>query len=130
MVQSLVKKSINSKLFKVISECADESGLECYVIGGFVRDLFLGLKKSKDIDILVIGDGIDIAKKVSDKLRCKSKISVYKNFRTAAFKHENFELEFVGSRKESYNINSRNPKVEIGTLDNDLDRRDFTINTI
>ena len=130
MIENLIKDSINNNLFKIISKCSDEIGLECYVIGGFVRDLFLGSRKSKDIDILIIGDGIKVAKKVCKKLNSKNKVKVYKNFRTAAFKYQDMDIEFVGSRKESYNFKSRKPIVELGTLDNDLDRRDFTINCI
>jgi len=130
MIESLIKNSINNNLFKVISKCADKNGVDCYVIGGYVRDLLMGLEKPKDIDILVVGDGIQIAKNVSKKLNTNSKVKIYKNFRTAAFKHNDMELEFVGARKESYKLNSRNPKVEIGTLDDDLNRRDFTINSI
>ena len=111
MIENLIKDSINNNLFKIISKCSDEIGLECYVIGGFVRDLFLGSRKSKDIDILIIGDGIEIAKKVCKKLNSKNKVKVYKNFRTAAFKYQDMDIEFVGSRKESYNFKSRNPTV-------------------
>lgn len=130
MIKTLIKENIDNKLFKVISECADEIGVDCYVVGGYVRDLLMGLEKSNDIDILIVGDGIEIAKMVSKKLNTHSKVKIYKNFRTAAFKYQNVELEFVGSRKESYKFNSRNPTVEIGTLDDDLNRRDFTINSI
>ena len=130
MIKTLIKENIDNKLFKVISECADKIGVDCYVVGGYVRDLLMGLEKSNDIDILIVGDGIEIAKMVSKKLNTHSKVKIYKNFRTAAFKYQNVELEFVGSRKESYKFNSRNPTVEIGTLDDDLNRRDFTINSI
>ena len=130
MDENFIKDNINNNLFKVISECADQTNLDCYVIGGFVRDLVMGIKKPNDIDILVVGDGIEIAKKVCEKLNSNSKVNIYKNFRTAAFSYNNMELEFVGSRKESYKSSSRNPQVEIGTLDDDLNRRDFTINSI
>ena len=130
MIHSLIKKNINNNLFKVISKCADEDGIECYLIGGYVRDLIIGFKKPKDIDIMVVGDGIEIAKKVCKNLNSKAKIIIYKNFRTAAFKYKNFDIEFVGARKESYKNSTRNPIVETGTLNDDLNRRDFTINTI
>ena len=130
MIHSVIKKNINNNLFKVISKCADEDGIECYLIGGYVRDLIIGFKKPKDIDIMVVGDGIEIAKKVCKNLNSKAKIIIYKNFRTAAFKYKNFDIEFVGARKESYKNSSRNPMVKIGTLNDDLNRRDFTINTI
>ena len=130
MIHSKIKKNINNNLFKVISKCVNEDGIECYLIGGYVRDLVIGLKKPKDIDIMVVGDGIEMAKKVCKILNPKVKIKIYKNFRTAAFKYKNFDIEFVGARKESYKNSSRNPIVEIGTLNDDLNRRDFTINTI
>ena len=130
MFESLIKKKININLFKVISKIADESNLECFIIGGYVRDLVMGKSEPKDVDILVVGDGIEIAKKVCAKLSPKKEVKIYKNFRTAAFKYKNIDLEFVGSRKESYISSSRNPQVEIGTLQDDLNRRDFTINSI
>ena len=130
MIHSVIKKNINNNLFKVISKCADENGIECYLIGGYVRDLIIGSKKPKDVDIMVIGDGIEIAKKVCKNLNPKTKIKIYKNFGTAAFKYKNFDIEFVGARKESYKNSSRNPTVKIGTLNDDLNRRDFTINSI
>ena len=102
----------------------------CYVIGGYVRDLLIGKKSAKDIDILVVGNGIKIAENVAKKLKLKSKVTVFKNFGTAMFKYKNFEIEFVGTRKESYNKNSRNPQVSPGSLKDDLNRRDYTINTI
>ena len=130
MIHSVINKNINNNLFKVIAKCADEDGIECYLIGGYVRDLIIGSKQPKDIDIMVVGDGIEIAKKVCKNLNPKTKIKIYKNFRTAAFKYKNFDIEFVGARKESYKNSSRNPIVEIGTLNDDLNRRDFTINNI
>ena len=125
-----IKESINNEIFKIISECCEESTLECYVIGGYVRDLLIGKKSAKDIDILVVGNGIKIAENVAKKLKLKSKVTVFKNFGTAMFKYKNFEIEFVGTRKESYNKNSRNPQVSPGSLKDDLNRRDYTINTI
>jgi len=103
--------------------------LESYVIGGYVRDHLIGKTGSKDIDILIVGNGIKAAKNIAKKLKIK-KVIVYKNFGTAMFKFKNFEIEFVGTRKESYDKNSRNPEVKPGSLIDDLNRRDFTINTI
>ena len=125
-----IKESINNEIFKIISECCEENNLECYVIGGYVRDLLIGKKSAKDIDILVVGNGIKIAENVAKKVKLKSKVTVFKNFGTAMFKYKNFEIEFVGTRKESYNKNSRNPLVSPGSLKDDLNRRDYTINTI
>lgn len=125
-----IKESINNEIFKIISECCDENNLECYVIGGYVRDFLMGKRLAKDIDILVVGNGIKIAEKVAKKLKLKSKVTTFKNFGTAMFIYKNLEIEFVGTRKESYNKKSRNPLVESGSLNDDLDRRDYTINTI
>ncbi|NOZ47615.1 MAG: HD domain-containing protein [Chlorobi bacterium] len=118
----------NNKIFKLIAEVSDENNFETYVIGGYVRDIFLE-RKSKDIDILTIGNGIDLAKKVADKLGLK-KVAVFKNFGTAQLKYKDLEIEFVGARKESYRKNSRKPMVENGTLEDDQNRRDFTINAL
>ncbi|MBO5828636.1 MAG: HD domain-containing protein [Paludibacteraceae bacterium] len=112
----------------MISEVADELNVECYVIGGFVRDLFLQ-RKSEDIDVVVIGSGIELAEKLSKKIK-GSKLSVFKNFGTAQIKWKNLEVEFVGARKESYRADSRKPIVEDGTLEDDQNRRDFTINAL
>ncbi len=121
---------INNDLFRSIGRCSDELQIKCFVIGGFVRDKILNLKSPKDIDILAIGDGIKLAKKVSDFLNLKNQPTIYKNFGTAAFCYKGYEIEFVGSRSESYNFKSRNPTVKPGSLDDDLNRRDFTINSI
>ena len=121
---------INNDLFRSIGRCSDELQIKCFVIGGFVRDKILNLKSPKDIDILAIGDGIKLAKKVSDFLNLKNQPTIYKNFGTAAFCYKGYEIEFVGSRSESYNYKSRNPTVKPGSLDDDLNRRDFTINSI
>ncbi|MBO5131575.1 MAG: HD domain-containing protein [Paludibacteraceae bacterium] len=112
----------------MISEVADELNVECYVIGGFVRDLFLQ-RKSEDIDVVVIGSGIELAEKLSKRIK-GSKLSVFKNFGTAQIKWKNLEVEFVGARKESYRADSRKPIVEDGTLEDDQNRRDFTINAL
>ncbi len=115
-------------IFSIISEVVTAENLECYVIGGFVRDIYLQ-RKSKDIDVVVIGSGIDLAKKVAKKAG-NPKVSVFKNFGTAMLRYKDYEIEFVGARKESYNRNSRNPIVENGTLEDDQKRRDFTINAL
>ena len=121
---------LQHKIFKCISECADELGLETYVIGGYVRDLLLKRKEPKDIDIVCVGSGIELAKKVANKLYGKPKVQVFKNFGTAMVNHKDLEIEFVGARKESYQKDSRKPSVENGTLEDDQNRRDFTINTL
>ena len=116
-------------IYKLISEAADEIGLECYVIGGTVRDYFL-YRPSKDIDIVAVGPGIDLAKKVATKLGKHTRVAVFKNFGTAQIRYKDYEIEFVGARKESYERNSRKPIVEDGTLEDDQKRRDFTINAM
>ncbi len=120
-------KSLQNPIFKVLASLAEQSKTEVFVIGGFVRDLFLA-RPSKDIDILVIGNGIDFAEKVGAKLR--TKVAIFKNFGTAMLRHEDLEIEFVGARKESYRSDSRKPVVENGTLSDDQLRRDFTINAL
>ena len=126
---NFVKVLENNPILTTVGEIADDIGVECYVIGGFVRDLILGIQ-SKDIDIVCIGSGINLAKEVAKKISKNSKIVIYKNFGTAQIKYDDWEVEFVGARKESYNRNSRNPIVEEGTIDDDLNRRDFTINAL
>jgi poly(A) polymerase len=123
-----MQEHLQHPVFKTISEVSDLEGLKTFVIGGFVRDLFLE-RPTTDIDILVIGSGIDIAQKVAARLG-KLKVSVFKSFGTAMFKYRNMEVEFVGARKESYNRDSRKPIVEDGTLEDDQNRRDFTINAM
>ena len=117
---------ISARPFKIISEAADELGLEAYVIGGYVRDIFLN-RHSKDIDVVAVGSGIELAKAVARKLGRGANLSVFKNFGTAQVKAGGLELEFVGARKESYSHDSRKPVVEDGTLEDDQNRRDFTI---
>ena len=124
-----ISNCIEKEIFKEISNYCDNNELESYVIGGYVRDHLIGKTGSKDIDILIVGNGIKAAKNIAKKLKIK-KVIVYKNFGTAMFKFKNFEIEFVGTRKESYDKNSRNPEVKPGSLIDDLNRRDFTINTI
>src|ERR1700744_5505764 len=122
-----MKQHLQHPLFSIISNAAAEQNVHAYVIGGFVRDLLLN-RPSKDIDIVVIGNGIDFAEKVAQKL--KVKLSVFKNFGTAMLKYKDIEVEFVGARKESYRSDSRKPIVENGTLEDDQNRRDFTINAL
>lgn len=124
-----MKEYIKDPIFTAISEVADQNNLETYIIGGFVRDLILN-RPSPDIDIVTIGSGIDLAKKVAVKLKPSPTISVFKNFGTAMFKYGDLEIEFVGARRESYQRESRNPIVEDGTLEDDQNRRDFTINAM
>ena len=123
------KKAINIPIFRKISNYCSDYNVECYVIGGFVRDFILN-KESKDVDILVIGDGISAAKKIANTIDPNISVTVFKTFGTAYFKHEEYEIEFVGSRKESYVSSSRNPIVKAGTLEDDINRRDFKINSI
>jgi tRNA nucleotidyltransferase/poly(A) polymerase len=115
-------------VFKVASQIVTEQNLEAYVIGGFVRDLILE-RPSKDIDIVVIGNGLDLAKACADKLRVK-KVSVFERFGTAQFVYKDLDVEFVGARKESYRSDSRKPTIENGTLQDDQNRRDFSINAL
>jgi poly(A) polymerase len=123
-----MKKSLNDPVFNKISKVVDDKGVHAFVIGGYVRDLFLE-RESKDVDILVIGSGIEVAREVAEKLEVKN-VSYYKNFGTAMFKYKGLEFEFVGARKESYRRESRKPIVENGTLEDDQQRRDFTINAL
>ena len=120
-------KNINISIIDTISIEAELSGKEVYLVGGFVRDLILN-RRNKDIDVMVVGNGIDFAKLISKKLN--KKLQIFKNFGTAMLKTDNYDIEFVGARKESYSKDSRNPVVEQGTLVEDLSRRDFTINSL
>jgi poly(A) polymerase len=124
-----MKHKLKDKIFDYIAESAEEMGQETYVIGGFVRDLFLN-RPSKDIDIVTLGSGIELAEYIARKLKPQPKVAVFKNFGTAQLKYRNFEVEFVGARKESYRSDSRKPIVENGTLEDDQNRRDFTINAL
>jgi len=124
-----MKEHLQDKIFQIISEIADENGKECYVIGGYVRDIFLK-RPSKDIDVVVLGSGIELAGQVAAKLGKKANLTVFKNFGTAQIKYKDLEVEFVGARKESYRSDSRKPLVEDGTLEDDQNRRDFTINAL
>lgn len=122
-----MKQHLQHPIFSVISKSAAEQNVQVFAIGGFVRDLFLN-RPSKDIDIVVIGNGIVFAEKVAQRL--KVKVAVFKNFGTASLKYKDLEIEFVGARKESYRLDSRKPIVENGTLEDDQKRRDFTINAL
>lgn len=127
MSQNFADK-IKHPVFKVVSQVISENNLEAYVIGGFVRDLLLD-RPSKDIDIVVVGNGLELAEKAAEILRVK-KVSYFKNFGTAHFRYKDLDIEFVGARRESYQRDSRKPIVEDGTLDDDQKRRDFTINAL
>ena len=120
---------LDKKIFHQISEVADEQGVECYVVGGYVRDLFLE-RPSQDIDIVTVGSGIALAKALAGRLGRGAHLSVFSNFGTAQVKFKGMEVEFVGARKESYSHDSRKPVVEDGTLEDDQNRRDFTINAL
>ncbi len=124
------KKALTKPIFNIISEAADELRVDAYVIGGFVRDHILERGDPKDIDIVAVGSGIELARKVSEKLPGKPKVQVFQNFGTAMLRSEDMEIEFVGARKESYRKDSRKPIVENGTLQDDQNRRDFTINAL
>ena len=125
--QEDILNHISAKPFHIISEAADELGVEAYVIGGYVRDIFL-YRPSKDIDVVAVGSGIELAKTVAGKLGKKTHLSVFKNFGTAQVKSGDLEIEFVGARKESYNRDSRKPIVEDGTLEDDQNRRALCLN--
>ena len=124
---------LNQEIFHQISEAADSLGLECYVVGGYVRDIFLE-RPSNDIDVVVVGSGIKVAEELKRLVGKKAHLSVFKNFGTAQVKFRQkgveYEVEFVGARKESYSHDSRKPIVENGTLEDDQNRRDFTINAM
>ena len=121
---------ITDAIFSTVGKAADELGQECYVVGGFVRDKLMGRPIKMDLDFTTVGSGIDLAKKVQQQLNPRPKLSVFKNFGTAHMNWQGVDLEFVGARKESYNKNSRNPLVASGTLQDDQNRRDFSINAM
>ena len=124
------KKALQHNIFKIISLSAKELNLDSYVIGGFVRDFILKRGSAKDIDVVAVGSGIKLAKQVAKNLPSKPKVQVFKTYGTAMLRYDDIEIEFVGARKESYNEDSRNPTVENGTLEDDQNRRDFTINAL
>lgn len=129
MMENL-SKELKHPIFKVVSETAARLNLECYVIGGFVRDLMLK-RPCTDIDIVAVGDGINLARQTAAALQLpENAVSIFKHYGTAMFRYEGLEIEFVGARKESYTPDSRNPSVETGTLTDDQNRRDFTINAL
>ncbi|EDM44719.1 tRNA nucleotidyltransferase [unidentified eubacterium SCB49] len=130
MKTSNYKTALSNPIFNSVSKAASNLNLDTYVIGGFVRDYLLDRGDAKDIDIVAVGSGITLAKEVSKLLPGKPNVSVFKSYGTAMLKSSNIELEFVGARKESYSENSRNPAVENGTLQDDQNRRDFTINAL
>lgn len=123
-------KILKEEPFSTISKTANDSKIESYLVGGFVRDIFLDINEKKDIDIMVIGSAMELAKNLKKNLNNSRNIQFYKNFGTAMLEWKKFFIEIVGARKESYNHNSRKPKVKIGTLEDDQNRRDFTINSL
>lgn len=124
------KQALSAEIFNHITQATEELQLESYVIGGFVRDYFLERGNKQDIDIVAVGSGIELAKKVAELLPNKPKVQVFKTYGTAMLRYKDIEVEFVGARKESYSEESRNPAVEIGNLQDDQNRRDFTINAL
>ena len=124
-----LKKHIQHPIFEIISKAATELNIDAYVIGGFVRDIILN-RPCKDIDVVAIGSGIELAEKVAKLMGKKTKVVVFKSFGTAMLRYHDYEIEFVGARKESYDRGSRKPIVENGTLEDDQNRRDFTINAL
>ena len=125
-----LKDQINHPIFSIVSKAADDLGYETYVIGGFVRDLLLERNQPKDIDFVCVGSGIELAQRVQSLIGSECPVQIFKNFGTAMLKYDNLDLEFVGARKESYRKDSRKPIVENGTLEDDQNRRDFTINAL
>lgn len=128
-MEESLKKKIDHRIFHTVGHAADKLGREAYVVGGYVRDLILN-RHSKDIDFVTVGSGIELAQEVARSLGPKTKVNVYRNFGTAQVHQGQLELEFVGARRESYHRESRNPIVEDGTLEDDISRRDFTINAM
>lgn len=124
------KQHLENNIFSIVTQAAKELNVECYVIGGFVRDILLNRNHKKDIDIVAVGSGIDLALKVSELIPHNPKVQVFKNYGTAMLRYEDMDIEFVGARKESYQFESRKPVVENGTLEDDQNRRDFTINAL
>ncbi|MGB4546557.1 MAG: HD domain-containing protein [Flavobacteriaceae bacterium] len=130
MTQERHLEALTHPIFNTLSDCAESLGCEAYVIGGFVRDYLLERGSPKDIDVVVLGSGISLAKKLSEALPNSPEVTVFKNYGTAMLKYQDLVLEFVGARKESYTHDSRNPVVENGSLEDDQNRRDFTINAL
>ena len=123
-------EALSLPIFKIVAQAAEELGFPAYVIGGFVRDYLLGRSGKKDIDIVAVGSGIDLALKVAELIPHRPKVQVFKNYGTAMLRYNDMDIEFVGARKESYRTDSRKPIVENGTLEDDQNRRDFTINAL
>ncbi|WP_139956128.1 CCA tRNA nucleotidyltransferase [Flavicella sediminum] len=130
MQNSYYKEALASEIFTYISQAAKELDIKSYVIGGFVRDFLLKRGKAKDVDVVAVGSGIDLARKVASLLPNKPKVQVFKTYGTAMLRYKDIEVEFVGARKESYTKDSRNPIVSEGTLKDDQERRDFSINAL
>ena len=130
MTQERHLEALTHPIFNTLSDCAEALGCEAYVIGGFVRDYLLERGSPKDIDVVVLGSGISLAKKLSEALPNSPEVTVFKNYGTAMLKYQDLVLEFVGARKESYTHDSRNPVVKNGSLEDDQNRRDFTINAL
>ena len=124
-----LKEKIDKKIFHLIGEVADSIQQPCYIVGGYVRDIFLN-RPSNDIDFVTVGGGIRLAEAVAERLGPKTRLAVYRSYGTAQLRYHGLELEFVGARRESYHRESRNPIVEDGTLDDDQKRRDFTVNAL
>ena len=130
MQKQFFKEAISKEIFQTISKASKELNINSYVIGGFVRDYFLKRGNAKDIDVVAVGSGIELAQKVATILPNKPKVQVFKTYGTAMLRYKDVEIEFVGARKESYAEESRNPEVTEGTLQDDQNRRDFTINAL
>lgn len=130
MQKHYFKEALNLEIFQFIAKATEDLKLESYVIGGFVRDFIIKRGVAKDIDIVTVGSGIELAQKVASFLPSKPKVQVFKTYGTAMLRYKNMEIEFVGARKESYTPESRNPKVSVGSLQDDQNRRDFTINAL
>jgi len=130
MEQTTYKEALTNKIFDITAQASAELNVNSYVIGGFVRDFLLQRDFKKDIDIVAVGSGIELANKVSSLIKNKPKVQIFKTYGTAMLRYEDIDVEFVGARKESYNHDSRNPVVETGTLEDDQNRRDFTINAL
>lgn len=130
MSHTVYREAIQNPVFQYITQASEALGCKSYVIGGFVRDFILQRGTAKDIDIVVVGNGIDLALKVAELLPNKPKVQVFKTYGTAMLRYQDIEIEFVGARKESYTEESRNPEVLEGTLEDDQNRRDFTINAL
>ncbi|MES2487013.1 MAG: HD domain-containing protein [Bacteroidota bacterium] len=130
MEHTVYKEALSNKIFEITSQAAAQLDVKSYVIGGFVRDFLLQRNFKKDIDIVAVGSGITLAQTVSSLIKYKPKVQVFKTYGTAMLRYEDIDVEFVGARKESYRADSRNPLVETGTLEDDQNRRDFTINAL